>query len=52
MAKLLVNECKQRVSLCHIGLLKDRGGHLINQPCGPAKLQILQDRKHSIILHL
>jgi len=23
---------KQRVALCHIGLAKDRGGHLVNQP--------------------
>jgi len=21
------------VSLCHIGLVKDHGGHLVNQPC-------------------
>jgi len=25
--------CKQRGSLCHIGLVKDRGIHLVNQPC-------------------
>jgi len=25
-------KCKQRVVLCHIGLVKDYGGHLINQP--------------------
>ena len=24
--------CKQRGALCHIGLAKDRGGHLVNQP--------------------
>jgi len=23
---------KQRVSLCHIGLVKDHGSHLVNQP--------------------
>ena len=25
--------CKQRRSLCHIGLAKDHGGCLVNQPC-------------------
>jgi len=26
------DQCKQRGALCHIGLAKDRGGHLVNQP--------------------
>ena len=28
----IVDQCKQRGALCHIGLAKDRGGHLVNQP--------------------
>ena len=28
----IVDQCKQRGMLCHIGLAKDRGGHLVNQP--------------------
>ena len=28
----LADQCKQRGALCHTGLAKDRGGHLINQP--------------------
>jgi len=27
----IANHCKQRVSLNHIGLVKDCGGHLVNQ---------------------
>jgi len=27
-----LDQCKQRVALCHIGLVKDHGGHLVNQP--------------------
>ena len=30
----IVDKCKQRWALCHIGLAKDRGGHLVNQPRG------------------
>ena len=26
------DQFEQRVSLCHIGLVKDHGGHLVNQP--------------------
>jgi len=29
----IADQCKQRGALCHIGLAKDRGGHLVNQPC-------------------
>ena len=29
MVKELIN--KQKLSLCHIGLVKDHGGHLVNQ---------------------
>ena len=32
MAQTIVDQCKQRGALCHIGLAKDRGGHLVNQP--------------------
>jgi len=28
----VVDQYKQRGALCHIGLAKDRGGHLVNQP--------------------
>ena len=28
----IADQCKQRGVLCHIGLVKDRGGHLVNQP--------------------
>jgi len=28
----IVDQCKQRGALCHVGLAKDRGGHLVNQP--------------------
>jgi len=28
----IVDRCKQREALCRIGLAKDRGGHLVNQP--------------------
>jgi len=28
----IVDQCKQRGALSHIGLAKDRGGHLVNQP--------------------
>jgi len=28
----ITDRCTQRVSLCHIGLVKDSGGHLVNQP--------------------
>ena len=28
----IADQCKQRGALCHIGLAKDRGGHLVNQP--------------------
>ena len=28
----IVDQRKQRGALCHIGLAKDRGGHLVNQP--------------------
>ena len=28
----IVDQCKQWGVLCHIGLAKDRGGHLVNQP--------------------
>ena len=28
----IVDQCKQRGALCHIGLAKDRGGHLVYQP--------------------
>jgi len=28
----MADQCKQRPALCHIGLAKDRGGHLVNQP--------------------
>jgi len=28
----ILDQCKQRGALCHIGLAKDRGGHLVNQP--------------------
>ena len=28
----IADQCKQRGMLCHIGLVKDRGGHLVNQP--------------------
>jgi len=27
----MADQCKQRGALCHIGLAKDRGGHLVNQ---------------------
>jgi len=26
------DQCKQRRAPCHLGLAKDRGGHLVNQP--------------------
>jgi len=28
----IAHQRKQRGALCHIGLAKDRGGHLVNQP--------------------
>jgi len=28
----MIDQSKQRLSLCPIGLVKDHGGHLINQP--------------------
>ena len=28
----IADQCKQRRAPCHIGLAKDRGGHLVNQP--------------------
>jgi len=28
----IADQCKQRGALCHIGLAKDHGGHLVNQP--------------------
>ena len=28
----IADQCKQRGALCHVGLAKDRGGHLVNQP--------------------
>jgi len=28
----IADQCKHRGALCHIGLAKDRGGHLVNQP--------------------
>jgi len=28
----IVDQCEQRGALCHIGLAKDRGGHLVNLP--------------------
>jgi len=28
----MTDQCKLRVSLCHIGLVKDHGSYLINQP--------------------
>jgi len=28
----IVDQCKQRGALCHTGLAKDHGGHLVNQP--------------------
>jgi len=33
LAKELINIYKQRLSLCHIGLVKEQGGHIFNQPC-------------------
>jgi len=26
-----IDQCKERLSLCHIGLVKVHGGHLVNQ---------------------
>jgi len=28
----IVDQCKQRGALCHIGLAKNHGGHPVNQP--------------------
>jgi len=28
----MVDQCKQRRVLCHIGLVRDHGAHLVNQP--------------------
>jgi len=28
----IINQCKQSGVLCHIGLVRDHGGHLVNQP--------------------
>jgi len=29
----MADQCKQRMALCHIGLVKGHGDHLVNQPC-------------------
>jgi len=29
----MAGQCKQSGVLCYIGLVKDHGGHLVNQPC-------------------
>jgi len=29
----IADQRKQRGVLCHVGLVKDHGGHLVNQPC-------------------
>jgi len=29
----MVDQCKQRGVLCHIGLVRDHSGHLVNQSC-------------------
>jgi len=29
----MVDQCKQRGVLYHTGLVRDHGGHLVNQPC-------------------
>ena len=39
----IVDQCKQRGALCHIGLAKDRGGHLVNQPCLSLFYQVLRN---------
>jgi len=28
----ITHQCRQRLSLCHIGFVNDHGGHLVNQP--------------------
>jgi len=32
---IITDQFKQRVSLCHTGLVKDHAGHLVNQPRHP-----------------
>jgi len=39
----IVDQCKQRGALCHIGLAKDRGGHLVNQPRLSLFYQVLRN---------
>jgi len=29
---MIADQCEQRATTCHIGLVKDHGGHLVHQP--------------------
>jgi len=33
------DHCKERMSLCHMGLVKDHGGHLVKQTCAGIRQQ-------------